>query len=1096
MPEPAVLIANRGEIAVRVVRAARSLGLRTVAVYTPEDHDALHLRLADEAHLLSGPQGYLDAAGIVEVAIRTGARVVHPGYGFLAESAEFARLCADAGLVFAGPSGDVLDLFGDKARSRELAASVGLPVLAATEGDTSLDQAREFLAGLGAGAAVMVKAVGGGGGRGLRVVRTPDELETAIERCRSEAERAFGRSEVFVEQLLPRARHVEVQVIGDGQGGVSHLWDRDCSVQRRHQKIIEIAPCLTVPEDTRARMWEEAVRLFAAVEGRGLGTVEFLVDLDDPSRHYFLELNPRVQVEHTVTEEVTGVDLVAAQLEVALGRTLAELGLTQPDVPPARGVAVQCRVNAERLSADGLTRASTGVLTRFEVPSGPGVRVDTAGFGGIELTGRFDSLLAKVVVHDRRPDLSAGAAQALGALATFRIGGVETNLGLLQTLLHRPELAAGEIHTAFVDERLEELLAAAAPAEAETDPAVLADAAPAPSSAGPPPAYDGDPAEAIVAPFPAVVVQALVEPGASVAQGAPVLVLESMKMEHLLHAPAAGVVAEILAEAGASVAEGQLLVRLEPDGSGASIAEAEEELDLDHVRPDLAEVVERHRVGLDEARPDAVARRRRTGQRTARENIAHLVDDGSFAEYGALAIAAQKQRRSMDDLIANTPADGMVTGIGTINADTFGAEASRCVVMSYDYTVLAGTQGYANHKKTDRMLDLAHRQQLPVVLFAEGGGGRPGDTDAMVASGLDVHTFTAMGRLSGRVPSIGIVSGRCFAGNAALLGCCDVIIATKDTTLGMGGPAMIEGGGLGTFRPEEVGPMSVQGPNGVVDILVEDEEEAVATAQRYLSYFQGPVAEWSCADQRQLRFALPENRVRVYDVRRVIELVADTDSVLELRREFGVGIVTALARIEGRPVGLVANDPAHLGGAIDAPSADKLARFLQLCDAHGLPVLSLCDTPGFMVGPDAERTATVRHFSRLFVIGGHLSVPLVTVVLRKAYGLGAQAMAGGSFGEPYATLAWPTGEVGGMGLEGAVRLGYRKELEAVADPAARKQLFDTLLAELYERGKAVNAATVVELDDVIDPAETRARVLAALPAPGQIARGGRYVDTW
>ena len=1067
-----VLIANRGEIAVRVLRAARSLGLRTVAVYSPDDHDALHRRLADEAHLLSGPAGYLDAEALVEVATRTGATVVHPGYGFLAESAEFADRCARAGLSFAGPTARVLELFGDKARSRELATSVGLPVLPATQGDTSLAQAQEFLAGLGPGAAVMVKAVGGGGGRGLRVVRSPGELAAAMDRCRSEAERAFGRSEVFVEQLVPRARHIEVQVVGDGRGAVSHLWDRDCSVQRRHQKIIEVAPCVTLPVAAREPLWADAVRLFSAVDGRGLGTVEFLVDLDSPHRHWFLELNPRVQVEHTVTEEVTGVDLVAAQLEVALGRTLADLGLGQDELTPPRGVAIQCRVNAERLSADGLARASTGVVSRFEVPCGPGVRVDTAGFGGMEITGRFDSLLAKVVVHERRADLAVAAGQALGALETFRIEGVETTLPMLATLLRGPEFRAGQVHTAFVDERLADLL----PAEAEAVP--------------------GSPAEYVTAPFPAVVVQIVTEPGAQVAKGAPVIVLESMKMEHVITAPAAGVVGEVLVEAGAAVAEGRPLVRVDADGSAAEVGAVEADLDLDHIRPDLAEVIERHRVGLDEARPDAVAKRRRTGQRTARENIAHLVDVGSFAEHGALAIAAQTQRRSLDDLIANTPADGMVTGIATINADTFGPQASRCVVLAYDYTVLAGTQGYLNHKKTDRMLVLAQRQRLPVVLFAEGGGGRPGDTVPTAASWMDIETFPRMGRLSGLVPSVGIVSGRCFAGNAALLGCCDVIIGTRDATLGMGGPAMIEGGGLGVFRPDEVGPMSVQVPGGVVDILVEDEAEAVETAQRYLSYFQGTVPKWTSADQRLLRFAVPENRVRVYDVRQVVDVLADTGSVLELRRGFGQGIVTALARIEGRPIGLVANDPAHLGGAIDAPSADKLARFLQLCDAHGLPVLSLCDTPGFMVGPESERSATVRHFSRLFVVGANISVPMVTVVLRKAYGLGAQAMAAGSFASPAATVAWPTGEVGAMGLEGAVRLGFRKELDAVADPAARQRLFETLLAEHYERGKAVNAASVVELDDVIDPAETRARVLAALPSAGPAKPGGRYVDPW
>ncbi|MFF9815599.1 acyl-CoA carboxylase subunit beta [Streptomyces sp. NPDC014006] len=432
----------------------------------------------------------------------------------------------------------------------------------------------------------------------------------------------------------------------------------------------------------------------------------------------------------------------------------------------------------------------------------------------------------------------------------------------------------------------------------------------------------------------------------------------------------------------------------------------------------------------------------------------------------------------------------MVTGTGRI-------DGRACVVMSYDYTVLAGTQGLNNHRKTDRMLELAEQRRLPVVLFAEGGGGRPGDTDTTSVAGLDVTTFHRMGRLSGRVPLVGIASGRCFAGNAALLGCCDVVIATPEASIGMGGPAMIEGGGLGVYRPEEVGPLSVQLPNGVVDLAVADEAEAVRVARRYLSYFRGPQGDWQEPDARLLRHVVPENRRRAYDMRAAVRALADVGSVLELRPAFGVGVLAFLVRIEGRPLGLIASNPAHLGGAVDRDAADKAARFLQLCDAFGLPVVSLCDTPGFMVGPDAERTATVRHFARLFVIGANLRVPLVSLVLRKAYGLGAMAMMGGSTRAPLATAAWPSGEFGGMGLEGAVRLGYRRELEAIADPAQRQAAFEARVAELYERGKAVNAAAALEIDAVIDPARSRAWICAALADWTEPAEERRtFVDTW
>ncbi|WP_328595212.1 carboxyl transferase domain-containing protein [Actinomadura macrotermitis] len=592
----------------------------------------------------------------------------------------------------------------------------------------------------------------------------------------------------------------------------------------------------------------------------------------------------------------------------------------------------------------------------------------------------------------------------------------------------------------------------------------------------------------VAAPMHGTVVSVEVAAGDRVGAGDPLVVLEAMKMEHVVQAEAAGIVRAVAVAPEDAVAPGDPLVTLDPAEDAETRADEEAAADPGAIRADLAEVRRRHETGLDAARPEAVAKRHARGLRTARENIADLCDPGTFSEYGALAIAAQRQRRSLEELMERTPADGMVCGIGEV-------DGARCVVMSYDYTVLAGTQGYQNHRKTDRMLDLAHRERLPVVLFAEGGGGRPGDTDTTTVSGLDVTTFHAMGRLSGRVPTAGIAAGRCFAGNAALLGCCDVVIATRDANIGMGGPAMIEGGGLGVFAPEQIGPIEVQGANGVVDVVVDDEAAAVAAARRYLSYFGPSPAGWEHADQRLLRHAVPENRRRPYDVRAVIGLLADTGSVLELRGGFGAGIITALARIEGRPYGLMASNPAHLGGAIDRDAADKAARFLQLCDAHGLPVVSLCDTPGFMVGPDAEATATVRHFSRLFVIGANLRVPLVTVVLRKGYGLGAQAMAGGSFKAPLATVAWPTGEIGGMGLEGAVRLGFRKELAAAEDPEA---MFEQMVAAAYDHGKALNAATAFELDDVIDPAGTRRWITSVMPA-GPLPRDGRahrWIDTW
>ncbi len=534
---------------------------------------------------------------------------------------------------------------------------------------------------------------------------------------------------------------------------------------------------------------------------------------------------------------------------------------------------------------------------------------------------------------------------------------------------------------------------------------------------------------------------------------------------------------------------------------GKSATPADKGKDSDSIRSDLAEVIERHAVGSDERRPEAVRRMEEKKQRTARAKVADLCDPGRFIEYGALAVAAQRQRRSLEDLMSRTPADGLITGIGQVNGSLLGEDKARCMIMAYDYTVLAGTQGFFNHKKMDRMLKLCHEQRLPLILFAEGGGGRPGDVDAygVMIAGLDLSTFSSMARLSGRVPMVGIVSGPCFAGNAALLGCFDVIIATENSNIGMGGPVMIEGGGLGVFKPEDVGPMDVQTKNGVVDIAVSDDQEAVAVAKKYLSYFQGTTSRWEATDPHLLRTLIPEQSRRAYDVRKVIRALADVDSFLEMRPKFGPGMVTGFLRIEGRPFGVIANNCMHVAGAIEAEGADKAARLMQLCNAHGLPILSLCDTPGFMVGPEIEKRAQVRHVCRMFVIGSHLSVPYFTVVLRRGYGLGAMAMAKGGFHESSFTIAWPTGEFGAMGLEGAVKAGFKKELAAVEDPKEREALYEKLVAQSYERGKAINMASYLEIDAVIDPADTRPWILQALPsvpAPRTEEGGHSFVDPW
>ncbi|PCI67126.1 MAG: hypothetical protein COB38_09735 [Gammaproteobacteria bacterium] len=609
----------------------------------------------------------------------------------------------------------------------------------------------------------------------------------------------------------------------------------------------------------------------------------------------------------------------------------------------------------------------------------------------------------------------------------------------------------------------------------------------------------------IQSPCAGVITDICVKVGDQVNKNDVLLMIESMKMQYPIKSKFHGEIKSILVESGNVIEQNQSLCELELQDLENRKIETKRDDDtvnsgIENIRADLDEVIKRHQRTLDVSRTYAVKKRHAKGMSTARENIANLLDKNSFNEYGALLLAGQRRRFNEDELIEKSPADGLVVGTGSINNQIFSDDKSRCLVMAYDYSVFAGTQGIMNHKKMDRMLLLAKEQEIPVVLFAEGGGGRPSDTDFNGVTGLDCHTFVGLAALSGLVPTVGIVAGRCFAGNAALLGVCNVIIATQNSTIGMAGPAMIEGGGLGSYTAEEVGPVSTQSPNGVIDILAKDEKEAIEICKKYLSYFQGDLKDWKSEEQEKLRNSIPKNRKQIYDIRKLIEIFADSDSVLELRKDYSLGLITALIRIEGKAFGLIANNPDHLGGAIEASAGDKISRFMQLCDGFDIPMISLCDTPGFMVGPEAEKQATVRHISRIFVMASSLTIPFFTLVLRKGYGLGAQAMSAGSFHSSVFTAAWPSGEFGAMGIEGAIKLAYAKQLKAIKDPQEQKQLFDELVSKAYEQGKAINVASYMEIDAVIDPALSREWIVrglkATLPASPRKGKKRPCIDTW
>ncbi len=1131
-----LLIANRGEIAVRIARAASDLGLRAVAVYSEDDATSLHTRVADAAHPLAGkgPRAYLSAEAIIAAARSTGCDAIHPGYGFLSERADFAQRCADAGLTFVGPRVEHLELFGDKARARAAAVAAGVPVLRGVDHAVTLDEARAFFDALGPDGAMMIKAVAGGGGRGARSVLSADEIESAYERCRSEARAAFGVGDVYVEEFIPRARHVEVQILGDLGGAVAHLGERECSIQRRFQKILEVAPAPGLDDDIRARIIDAAVRFAAQVRYGNLGTFEFLVDTSGRANaqpFVFIEANARLQVEHTVTEEVTGVDIVQSQLRLAGGATLADLGLDDPAVAKPRGYAIQVRVNMESVAPDGVVRPADGVLSVYEPPSGPGVRTDGFGYSGYRTSSAFDSLLAKVIGHSPSTHFGDAITRTSRALSEFRLRGVGTNIAFLQNVLAHEDFAAGRVHTRWVDEQILELadtsgetrrrfVEPATPASDDrkagyagarvdrTDPLALFDhdarvKAEQPSVVELPdePKTMGPGGSiGLSSPIQGTIVSIDVSVDDWVRKGQPVAVVEAMKMEHVVVADRSGIVRAVTMAVGDIVREGYSFVFVEPAEVEGGEVQSAVEVDPDYIRPDLAENYARHALTLDAARPEAVAKRKARGYRMPRENVDHLFDRGSFKEYGALTVAQQYQRFDEETLRKNTPTDGLIAGTGSINGDLFGEEESRAIVVHYDYTVLAGTQGHHNHRKQDRMFGLARQFRIPVVLFGEGGGGRPGDDRTGPMTPFETTTFNTFSKLSGLVPLVAICNGRVFAGNTALVAACDVIIVTESTTIAMGGPAMIEGGGLGIYTPEEVGPLSFQVPNGVVDLVVQDEYEAVEAAKKYLSYFQGPISAWEAHDQRSLRHVIPENRLRLYDMREIIHTIADRDSVMELREKFGVGIITALIRIEGRPVGVIANNPHHLAGAIDSDGADKGTHFLQVCDAFDVPVLSLMDCPGIMVGPEHERTALVRHSVRMFNAGANVTTPMFCVVVRKSYGLGALAMIGAGGGAGFFEVGWPTSEYAGMNIEGEIKLGYRKELAAIADPEERRREFERRVAAAYDEAKAVNTGSGVGLDDVIDPAETRDWIISGLKRvgtpPPRTGKKYPYIDPW
>ena len=1100
-----VLIANRGEIAIRIAKAASALGMESIGVYAPADSLSLHTRLTTEARRIGHDDGdplsaYLDAEALVDTAVASGCDCVHPGYGFLSENPHLAQLCADAGLQFIGPSPEVLALFGDKVRARELARAEGVPVIAGSDAPLATPKAAAELA-QSLGYPVMLKASAGGGGRGMRAVETVADVQAAFESCQREAQVAFGDGRLFMERLLRRPRHIEVQVLADTGGNVVHLHERDCSVQRRNQKVIEVAPAAALADATRNKLLADAVRLARAAHYVNAGTVEFLV-VPETGEYYFIECNPRIQVEHTVTEQVTGIDIVEAQFRIAAGASLHALGIgDQKAVGAPRGFAVQARVVAR----------GGGTISAYKEPSGPGVRVDACGYAGYAPPPQFDPLLAKVIgASNSSASFESAVDRTLRALEEFHISGLPTNVAELRGILSHPEVRSGDARTSLLAEA-----PAIAPPDSKPSNAIsLLDrqaalrggmAATVGTGANKPGLAAADGQRAVECPITGIVVECRVAPGASVRLGDTLLVVSAMKMETIIAAPCAGVVAaaETLAP-GESVAAGQVVALLSPTSTdtggdlGADTADGTWAPLLDDIRA-------MHGLALKRLAPGStdpgVVRQRSRGKLTCRERIELLLDDGTFREVGSIAGFA-----SYDDagqIVDFTPANH-VGGWGKIGTRSV-------VVCADDFTSRGGHADGAIGAKSRHLDQLALEMHVPSVRLLDGssGGGsvaamvpaqrQEGESAAKESTGaikagrprvaggggsyLPGHLGSTMytEQLS-TVPVVNMLLGSVVGIGAAkaVLGHFSVMVRDIAQLFVAGPPVVIHAMGYDISK-EELGGWHIHCRNGSVDNLAETEQEAVTMARRFLSYLPSSVYEappiWSPNPddpperrEEELFALIPRTRTTTFDIRKAIRLMADADSFFEIGPLWGTDQVTGFVRFNGHPLGVIASDSQHPnGGALTANGCTKLTRHLDLCDLFHLPILNLVDNPGFAVGLEHELAGTIRRGGEWMVAFAQVNVPIFTVVMRRSFGV-----AGNNYAtprsQPSARVAWPAADVGGIPPEGGIEAAYKRQLAESDDPEALRA---ELMARIESARGPVGPLSRFQIEEMIDPRDTR-----------------------
>ncbi len=1117
-----VLIANRGEIAIRIAKAASALGIESVGVYAPVDASSLHTRHTNQSRELpttADPvRAYLDIDAMLRIALETGCDCVHPGYGFLSENSGFAQRCAQAPIVFIGPPPACLELFGDKVRARDLARSLGIPVVPGSP--RALDTAAEAAAfAQQIGYPVMLKASAGGGGRGMRVVGSGDAMNDAYARCRSEAEAAFGNGALFLEKLIERPRHIEVQVLADAGGHVVHLHERDCSVQLRNQKVVEIAPAPNLSETLRQRITADAVRLVEAAEYVNAGTVEFLV-APQRNEYWFIECNPRIQVEHTITEQVTGIDLVEAQFRIAAGATLADLGVAhQSAVAAPRGYAVQARVVV----------TGAGTLAGYREPSGVGVRVDATGYVGYTPPPQFDPLLAKVIgTSNSSGTLISALERTARALGEFYVNGPRTNIAELRAILAHPLVRAGDARTTLLIEEDAVLRVRAAAAGSTNDRmmALFDQQGRAHAAAGHKPAdvqlaprlVVADGHVAVECPMAGSVIEVRAKPGQLVGRGDTLMVVTAMKMETEVHSPCAGVVEDVQRLApGDTVAEGQILVVVAPSQADASNVVSN---GADTWAPVLAEVrtlqgLADLRLRTDSMEP-GVVRQRDRGKLTCRGRIALLLDEGSFREVGSITGFA-----SYDDegrIAAFTPSNH-VGGTGAI-------EGRTTIVCADDFTSRGGHADGAIGAKSLYLDRLSMELRVPSVRLLDGssGGGsvaamvpqqkKEGESSARESSGAITAGRPRVAGGGGSflpghlgssdyaaqlctVPVVNVLLGSVVGIGAAkaVLGHFSVMVRDIAQLFVAGPPVVAHAMGYEVTK-EDLGDWRIHCRNGAVDNLAQTEAEAMAMTRRFLSYLPPSVYEAPPVLPRDARdpidrrdeelFTLvPRKRTSTFDIRKAIRLMADTDSFFEIGKLWGSDQVTGFVRFNGHPMGVIASDSRHInGGALTADGCDKLKRHIDLCDVFHLPLLNLVDNPGFAVGIEHEVAATIRKGGEWMVAFAQASIPIFTVIMRRSFGV-----AGNNYATPRARPAtrvvWPSADVGGIPPEGGIEAAYKRQLAESSDPRA---LRDELMARIESVRGPVGPLSRFQMEEMIDPRDTRRLVCEWLENAYRIVR--------